>query len=272
MKTTAPSVHPLDAAIALSLNGSDAYTGCTSPAYANMVGPFGGVISATLLNAIMEHPARQGDPVSLTVHFAAPIADGEFSIMTRTMRTNRSTQHWFIELTQAGEVAAFATALTARRRETWAVTDASFPVVPPANSLEPIPPFPSAAWTSCYEMRIIDGGPDAPASEDLPSQTRLWLRDQPPRALDFLSLAALSDAFFPRIFVRRPQQVPVGTVVLTTFFHVDAEQLGVLGCEHVLGVARGLHFGKGFFDQSAEIWSAAGAMLASSHQVVYFRE
>jgi hypothetical protein len=37
-------------------------------------------------------------------------------------------------------------------------------------------------------------------------------------------------------------------------------------------VARGQHYGKGFFDQSAEIWSAGGVMLAASHQVVYFKE
>ena len=45
-----------------------------------------------------------------------------------------------------------------------------------------------------------------------------------------------------------------------------------MGSHHVLGVARGLHYGKGFFDQSAEIWSADSVMLASSHQMVYFKE
>lgn len=60
--------------------------------------------------------------------------------------------------------------------------------------------------------------------------------------------------------------------MLTTFFHVDAGQLRTLGSHHVLGVARGLHYGKGFFDQSAEIWSADSVMLASSHQMVYFKE
>jgi hypothetical protein len=272
MEISAPSVHVFDDAIALSSNGSDAYSGRTNPAYANMVGPFGGVIGATLLNAIMGHPARLGDPVSLTVHYAAPIADGDFSIIVRAMRTNRSTQHWFVELMQSEQVGAFATAVTALRRETWGATDASFPLVPPAEDVAPMPPFPHAPWTSCYEMRIIDGALGAEASEEHPSQTRLWIRDQPPRPLDFLSLAAISDAFFPRIFVRRPQRVPIGTVVLTTFFHATGDQLSTLDTAPVLGVARGLHFGRGFFDQSAEVWSAAGDLLATSHQIVYFKE
>ncbi|HEX5515703.1 MAG TPA: thioesterase family protein [Gammaproteobacteria bacterium] len=272
METSASPAHAFDQAIALSPSGDDAYTGRTSPAYANMVGPFGGIIGATLLNAIMDHPARLGDPVSLTVHYAAPIADGDFSVNARAMRTNRSTQHWLVELRQSDQVAAFATAVTALRRETWTTTDATFPSVPPAADIAPMPPLSFARWTDCYEMRIIDGGPGAAASTEHPSQTRLWLRDQPPRPLDFLSLAALCDAFFPRIFVRRAQRVPIGTVVLTTFFHADADQLGALGTEHLLGTARGLHFGKGFFDQSAEVWSAAGTLLATSHQAVYFKE
>ena len=36
--------------------------------------------------------------------------------------------------------------------------------------------------------------------------------------------------------------------------------------------ARANRFEQGFFDQSAEIWSADGALLASSHQVVYYKE
>lgn len=266
------STHVFDTAITLSPRGDDSYAGRTTPAYANMVGPFGGVIGATLLNAVMRHPARLGEPTSLTVHYAAPIADGDFLVHTRAVRTNRTTQHWFVELVQADQVAAFATMVTAIRRDTWSTTDASFPAVPAADSVAPAPALPQAAWTSCYDMRFIDGGPEAPDTGEHRSQTRLWLRDQPPRPLDFLSLAAICDAFFPRIFVRRPKWVPIGTVALTTYFHADTAQLSAQGCAPLLGVARGMHFGKGFFDQSAEVWSTDGALLATSHQIVYFKE
>ena len=49
--TTHHSIHPLDAALALSSShseGAGQYTGHTSPAYWNMVGPFGGITAATL--------------------------------------------------------------------------------------------------------------------------------------------------------------------------------------------------------------------------------
>jgi len=266
------STHVFDSAIALTPAGDGHYSGRSHPAYGNMVGPFGGAIGATLLNAIVSHPARLGEPVSLTVHYAAPINADEFSVQARALRTNRTTQHWLVELLQGGEIAAFATAVTGLRRDTWSATDLAFPQVPPAEQLAVASPLPQAAWTACYQMRFIDGGPGTTDDGGHPSQTRLWMRDEPPRPLDFLSLAALCDAFFPRIFVRRPKWVPAGTVALTTYFHADAALLAAQGTRPVLGVARGLHFGKGFFDQSAEIWSADGALLASSHQAVYFKE
>lgn len=264
--------HVFDTAIALTSEGGKDFQGRTHPGYGNMVGPFGGVIAATLMNAVMQHPERLGEPVSQTVHFAAPIADGAFAVQARIMRTNRTTQHWQVELLQDGEVAAFATFVTAVRRDTWSALDAIFPEVPPAASIAPAPPIARAAWTSRYEMRFVDGAPGAPDTPSDSSQSRLWIRDTPDRPLDYLSLAAMSDAFYPRIFVRRPRWVPIGTVALTTYFHADAQQLADQGSAPLLGVARALRFGNGFFDQSAEMWSTQGELLATSHQVVYFKE
>ncbi len=39
----------------------------------------------------------------------------------------------------------------------------------------------------------------------------------------------------------------------------------------LLATARSQHFGKGFFDQSAELWAHDGGLLATSHQLVYFK-
>ncbi|MFW6092408.1 MAG: acyl-CoA thioesterase [Pseudomonadota bacterium] len=272
MKRPADPSHVFDNAIALTPTGPDTYQGRTSPAYGNMVGPFGGVIGATLLNAIMSHPQRLGDPVSLTVHYAAPIADGGFTVKARAVRTNRRTQHWLVELEQATQVITFATAVTAVKRETWSALDTAIPAVPPPAAVAPRLAHPEVAWTGCYEMRFIDGLDGAAAPEAHPSRTRLWIRDQPARPLDYFSLAAICDAFFPRIYVRRPGQVPAGTVALTTYFHADPSELDAQGTEPVLGVARGGNFGKGFFDQDAEIWSTSHALLATSHQIVYFKE
>jgi len=124
-----------------------------------------------------------------------------------------------------------------------------------------------------YDMRFFGGGmPEAFDGQEQPhSQSSVWLRDEPPRPLDFASLAALCDSFFPRIFIRRRLPAPIGTVSLTTYFHADAELLAAQGERWVLGTARALNFHNGYFDQSAEVWSDAGRLLASTHQMVYYK-
>ncbi|HRO59732.1 MAG TPA: thioesterase family protein, partial [Burkholderiaceae bacterium] len=93
----------------------------------------------------------------------------------------------------------------------------------------------------------------------------------PPRPLDHLSLVALSDVFFPRIYLRAPQIAPAGTITMTTTLHADAATLARQGTRHLLARAQGQRFGGGFFDQVSGIWGEDGALLASSHQTVYFR-
>src|SRR5438128_670849 len=124
--------HPFDRAIALHDLGDGRSVARTSAAYANMVGPFGGTIAAALLQSALTHPSRLGDPVAFTVNFANAIADGPYEIAARAVRTNRSTQHWSIVASQAGEVVTTATAVFAKRRATWSQQEVEAPssVVP----------------------------------------------------------------------------------------------------------------------------------------------
>ena len=268
-------MHPFDTAIALKPTSDNCFHGATTPAYANMVGPFGGTTGAALLNAALLHPARLGHPIALTVNFASALADGGFEIEARAVRTNRSTQHWVIELVQGGAVAATATAVFAERRETWSAPEAVAPKdLPRPEALPRANLIGRPAWVARYDMRFVDGGmPEAFDGQERPdSKSCLWVRDEPPRRLDFASLAAICDSFFPRIFIRRRKAAPIGTVSLTTYFHADDAMLAAQADRSVLGTARALNFRNGYFDQSAEIWNDAGQLLASTHQIVYFRE
>ena len=267
------STHPFDHAIALQPLGGDRFAGATSPAYANMVGPFGGVSAATLLNAVMQHPQRLGDPVALTVNFAAAVADGAFEVVARPVRTNRSTQHWVVELHQGGEVASTATVVTAVERETWAVQDHAMPDVPAPEAVPRPARRAMVEWVSRYDMRFIEG--ELPTEWDgsgSSSRTQVWIRDAQPRALDACSIASMADGFFPRVWLRRATMVPVGTVSMTVYFHADGAQLAANGSAHVLAEARAQAFRDGFFDQTGLLWGADGRLLCSTHQVVYYKE
>lgn len=272
-------MHPFDEAIDLRASAlADApheFTGATHPAYANMVGPFGGTTSAQLLQSAMLHPERLGEPVALTVNFAAPVADGDIRFVARPVRTNRSTQHWIIEAHQAEGVVATATAVFAVRRETWSDVEAVMPANLPAPEAVPRMPVKGMpAWPQRYDMRFVEGAFPAAFDEQEQAHSRstLWVRDEPERALDFASLAAISDSFFPRIYIRRRRRAMIGTVSLTTYFHADSALLAQVGTRHVLGVAKALNYRHGYFDQTGELWSPEGQLLVSSHQLVYFKD
>ena len=271
-------MHPFDEAIDLRAsaiqNALHEFTGATHPAYANMIGPFGGTTSAQLLQSAMLHAERLGDPVALTVNFAAPVADGEIRFVARPVRTNRSTQHWIIEAHQAEGVVATATAVFAVRRETWSDVEAVMPAnVPAPDAVARMPVQGMPAWPQRYDMRFVCGGmgADFDSVEQPDSLTRLWLRDEPPRPLDFVSLAAACDCFAPRLWVRRHQRSPAGTVTMTMYFHADAALLAAQGDRPLFGQARAQVLRDGYCDQMGEIWSADGQLLASTQQVQYYK-
>ncbi|WP_313311755.1 thioesterase family protein [Pulveribacter sp.] len=278
---TPHAVHPLDDALQLQAQpqAPGRYTGRSTPAYWNMVGPFGGVTAATLVAAVLRHPEALGEPLSLTVNYAAAIGEGEFTVQAVPVRTNRSTQHWTVSVLQApaggGEplVTTTATLVTAVRRETWSAADTPLPAVPGPQQCERIGAMFPVQWLQRYEMRPVSGTlPGQWDGSEADSQSQLWLRDAPARPLDFPALAAMADIFFPRVWLRRARQVPAGTVSITVYFHAGAELLARTGTGYVLGQARAQEFRNGFFDQTAQLWSEAGALLATSHQIVYYKE
>ncbi|NVN88147.1 MAG: thioesterase family protein [Rhodopseudomonas sp.] len=251
------------------------WIGHVSDDYRAFVGPFGGVTAATMLRALLDHPERAGDPLAFTVNFCAPIGTGPFDLDLRLIKANRSSQHWSVELTQGNDdVLAFATAVFALRRSTWSHQPAGLPDTP---SYEQTPVFGSAGaapWIRQFEFRFVESTPkfggaphDAPAS----AHTKVWIGNRVPRKIDAVSLAAIADAFFARIFHVRGEIVPFGTMSMTTYFHADAADLAAEDSTAVLGVADAKIFHKSYADQTGELWSAGGRLLASTHQIAYFK-
>jgi acyl-Coa thioesterase superfamily protein/acyl-CoA thioesterase superfamily protein len=254
--------------------GDSRWQARTSHDYWAFVGPFGGFTAATILRALMQHPERAGDPIALTVNYCAPIAEGEFDLDVRLSKANRSSQHWSVELSQAGgEPATIATAVLAERRLSWSYQPAAFPGAVPFEQIKPYPSF-ASNWIKQYDFRFIEGRPEiggaigpAPAS----AYSKLWIADRVPRQIDALSLVAMSDAFFARIFHAKRELVPFGTVSLTTYFHASSEDLATEDITHVLGVADAKIFHRSYGDQSGELWSPNGRLLATTTQIAYFK-
>ncbi|MBV9461144.1 MAG: thioesterase family protein [Bradyrhizobium sp.] len=257
--------------------GDSRWQGRTSPDYFAFVGPFGGATAATILRALIEHPQRSGDPLALTVNYCAPIAEGEFDLDVRLIKANRSSQHWCVELSQGGgEVATLATAVFAERRPSWTHQSAEMPEAKPFAT---IPPYTKVAvpWVKQYDFRFIEGEPDFGTGKQGPKQavvsaySKLWIGDRVPRTIDMLSLVSMSDAFFARVFHARRELVPFGTVTLTTYFHVGSEDLAAEDTTHVLACADAKIFNRSYQDQTGELWSPSGKLIATTTQMGYFK-
>jgi acyl-CoA thioesterase len=251
--------------------GDSRWQGHTSDDYWAFVGPFGGATAATILRALMDHPQRAGDPTAMTVNYCAPIAQGPFDLDVRLVKTNRSSQHWCVEMTQGnGEVSTLATAVFAERRPSWSHQEAKYP---PATAFEDTLPFPpiAAPWVKQYEFRFVEGEPKRGGAGAPDAFSKLWIADRVPRKIDALSLMAMSDAFFARIFHAKRELVPFGTVSLTTYFHADAADLEAEDTTRVLGVADAKIFHKSYGDQNGELWAPGGRLLATTTQIAYFK-
>ena len=269
--------HPFDLATALTGEPGAPVRGArTSDAYWTFISPFGGVSAATALRAVLEHPDCAGDPLALTVNFCAPIERGDYRVHLRRARANRSSQHWQIEFTQGESTEPVLTAslVTAVRRETWQHGIATPPALPDWQAMPVYPSAGSLPWVAQYEMRFLEGAsvltdvePNPPRSP----RSLLWLRDAQPRPLDFLSLEAMSDAFFGRIFQVIGRIPPFGTVSMTSHFHASAAELAAHGSAPLAALADARVFHRSFCDQSVELYGAGGQLLCTAVQVAYYR-
>lgn len=263
--------HPFDLAIALRAMEDGSYAGHTSEPYWNSISPYGGITVATVLNAILLHPRRLGDPLAMTVNFAGAIQKGPFSVHVHPARTGRSTQHWQMELRQQNdpEPLITGTAVFATARDTWEDSEARMPAAPPPGSIARAQPPMVIPFLQRYDMRYVDCNPFA-ATES--SVTQCWLADVPQRKLDFPSLAAFCDSFIPRLFVRMGAPRQVATVSLGINFHISGARLEAEQSPFAYTRSRANGFFRGYYDQEALLWSESGTLLATTQQMVWYRE
>ena len=279
------TLHVFDDAVTLQPHADGTWSGTTHPAWWNMVGPFGGITAATVVRAVMQHPECLGEPAAITVNYVSALTAEPFTVALRIARTNRSSQHWIVEMTQtqpdgSNALVLTGTAVTAVRRPAYNAVDVEFPQVAAPQTIAPWKPEVSMEWFSRYDIRVVQGlMPDFRTAlqgsgqmSPLTSLTRQWARYTPARVLDYPALAALADVFYPRVWLHRPRHVPAGTVSMTVYFHADASDLAAVADGFVLCEAHALAFRNGHSDQSARLWSAAGTLLATTHQLVYYKE
>lgn len=269
-------MHPLDESLELCPvtgampAGSAVHTCRASVLYKNAIGPFGGWIAALLLKSVLRAPQARGAPLALDAVFMGSMKDSDFEVRVFPLRQNRSVGFWRSEIWQAGRVCAHAQVTLSAERTSMVLQDARFPEVPGHESVpvyvNPRTPVP---WLDQYIFKPVSGFLFSRADS---MDARLWIRDATPRPLDAISLTALCDTPFPPTWIRLSGQAPVSTVTYSVYYRAspaDLDQVGTGFCllDTHASLARG-----GYVDQYTSVWSAAGALLAQTQQMLWFAD
>jgi len=265
MATPAPSF--LDATTWTAL-GEGRYQGTVHTSWYQGRGAFGGVLAGAVLRSMMRElndVARA--PRSLTVHFSAPVTEGEVLLTVRTERAGRQVTHLTARLEQQGQVACVASATFAVSRQTSLVyQQVKVPEAPPADEVPSVPEdAPLPVFGRNFEYRWFAGVPFSGAPE---ARMGGWIRPRVPTPLDAPLAVALLDAFPPSPAVRVDGHCNLATMDLTVHFHAPLPPEGASPESFWLRTAQSRQASEGYADDLAELWDAEGRLLAQCRQMV----
>jgi acyl-CoA thioesterase len=233
-------------------------------------GPNGGYLAAIVLRALTEavgDPTRS--PRSLTVHYAAPPAEGALEIATTIERAGRSLTSCSARLTQDGKLIGLALGAFSQARPGPEFSDLQPPVAPSADDSPVIDPptddpmIPDIAFR--WENRMVRGGFPLEATGE--AVIARWIRLPESRVVDAAVAAAITDAVIPAVFGRIEEQIIVPTVDLTIHFRSSLPLPDAAPDDYVLAEFRTNVVAEGFLEEDGVIWSRDGVLLAQSRQL-----
>ncbi len=261
--------NAFDRSLAMEQIAVDRFRGETDRNYWNMIGPFGGWIAAALLKAAAEPNHGVFEPLSATVDYMRGLPQGGVEITRECVREGRNTRFYDVRMAQSdGPICAKASIILSTRRPTLKFADAVMPDCPGFEDIEPMDVRNMRVeWANRYEIRTVSG---AFGEENDNATSAMWIRDAEHRRLDHLSMIALCDAPFPRLFYVTGGFSPISTITMTTYFHAGADELAAIGSAPVFVEARSERGNGGFFDQHSRVFARSGACLATSHQMVWY--
>ena len=236
-------------------------------------GPNGGYVAAVLLRALTETVGDPGRaPRSLTVHYAAPPAEGAVRIETRVERTGRSLSTLSARMTQDGRLLALALAAFSAPRAALELHHARMPEAAPPERCAPRGVLPGGFALPIHQryeqLWAVGGRPYSGAGEALCGG---WIRfAEGPRTPDALAVAAFTDAFPPTVMSTLTPGSSLGampTVDLTIHFRVSLPLPGLAPEAFLLAAFRAREAREGFFEEDGEIWTPDGVLVAQSRQL-----
>lgn len=259
----------LDESLALEAVGAGSWRGHAHALFEANNGMFGGWTVALLLKAIISDPAATGSAIAMTVNFIAPVQPGsDLCLRTACIGAGRSLAHWRCDVVDEASGALLATALVimANRRESDRYTEGAMPEIALPETFPPFrPPFPNKP-----PLEIRSGAGNSPFNRGH-TGTLGWEKETSGRPIDVLTLALLSDLGAPRVFTISPAPRPSATLTLSINFLASGAELAACGDDFILSEMIATRIEQSTVGTRKTMWSRAGAMLATSEQVCWFR-
>ncbi len=235
-------------------------------------GLWGGYAIGLCVRVLEAEPEAIGEPLSLTLTYAAGLPAGALDIRTRRLRQGGSVGVWEVELLPAGsdQVGVHAVVTMARRPKTPDFAFASMPAAPDPESL-PSPEMSGMAMhygASAFERRTLEGFPPQAGGD---SRSLAWVRSRR-GDLDKALLGMITDNSAPRAMYALGPGVMTTTLSLTAYLHATVEELAEVGDDFILVECEGRVGGGGASDERSSYWRRDGKLLATSEQLAWYRE
>jgi acyl-CoA thioesterase len=228
-----------------------------------VAGPNGGYIGAIIVRALAADAALDSRPLrTITIHYLGRPEARPAEVHVEGDRHGRSVSFTRARLVQGGRTLATAAAVFADDRGGLELDTTEPPRVPSPEDVEQLPDSRGDMlfarqldYRPAIGGRLFNGGDHALSGG--------WMRFRDERPLDAAALVALCDSWFPAVFAVVREPLPVPTLELTVYLRarLPRPRDWTLG-RYSTRLAR-----DGFLDESAEIYSREGELLAESRQL-----
>jgi len=255
-------------AMALRGCGQGRYEALIDPAWSGPRAPNGGVLAALMLRAAQaELDAQAPPPRTIACHYLAAPAPGPATLAVKVLRRGPRVSVCDVRLSDpaASRIACQATIVLSAARPQPTALAREAPAAPAPESLAALGAEAAArmpAMFSLLELRPVFGAPPFSGAEHALSGGWISLRGDR-AALDAARLCALCDLWWPAVFslLERPAAVP--TIQLTVYLRRTAHPAS----GPVFARFETTVIAEGHLEESGELWSAAGELLAESRQL-----
>jgi acyl-CoA thioesterase len=260
-------IQTLTDSLTLQAIGEGTWRAFADPQNEANTGMFGGWTAALLLKSVLSDARAQGEPAALTVSYINRVSPGRaLAVNAAPAGGGRSVMTWRADIRRDEDEASLASAsvLLANRRESDGFTEWALPEAPAPEGLPMI--HPPAAFGQHVDMRMQK----APfGNQD--SHSVQWVRERTGHPADHVLLAYLADCYPPRILYRGSAPRPSSTLTMSVYFYASADELAAIGDDFILSEAVGTRAAQSIVGSQLRLWSRAGALLATSEQVCWFK-